>query len=270
MAALRPPVPRIETSLRVRLIIGFLAVVSIALILVFVSVPRLLDGYFAKQSTDDLQTRVGQVQISVARELAGFAFGPTPKPIVMATNPPTIAADVREDFAPDSEFINDLLPIARADITIRIATDASHPDQIVYQSTAVFPNDLALAGQQRENLSRETTFSVPDSFWSQSPAGAPQRQVTVTLSNPFTYRAQTLEAIVGVMIIGALLALIAAVIISILIANRLARPDQAPHQRRQGTFRRAPRCARRTGRAAGGRRAHPGLQCHGRTVGELD
>jgi signal transduction histidine kinase len=224
MAALRPPVPRIETSLRVRLIIGFLAVVSIALILVFVSLPRLLDGYFEQQSTDDLQLRAGEVRAFVVDKLAEFAFSNPPRPILTANQPPTIAPDVEQQLLPDSKFMTQLLPIARADITIIISNDVDHPDQVAYQVTVPFPDALAEAGQRREPISADAVVQVPDEFWSQSPSAVPQRLLTVTLSDPFTFRAQTLQTIVGVMIIAALIALIVAIIISIVIANRLARP----------------------------------------------
>jgi two-component system sensor histidine kinase BaeS len=65
---------------------------------------------------------------------------------------------------------------------------------------------------------------VPDLFHTQAGAGAPNRLVTVQLSNPFTYRAQTLETIVGVMIIAAVTALLVAVFLSVLFADRLTKP----------------------------------------------
>jgi two-component system sensor histidine kinase BaeS len=68
------------------------------------------------------------------------------------------------------------------------------------------------------------TFTFFDLYWTQAGAAAPQRLVSVTLSNPFTYRAQTIETIVGVMGVAAVLALVAAVILSLLIANVLANP----------------------------------------------
>ena len=48
--------------------------------------------------------------------------------------------------------------------------------------------------------------------------------MTVTLSDPLTFRAQTIENLVGVMGIAGLIALVAAVITSILIADRLSNP----------------------------------------------
>ena len=46
--------PRFLTGLRARLVVGFLAVVTIALILVFATLPGLLNGYFEQQTKEDL------------------------------------------------------------------------------------------------------------------------------------------------------------------------------------------------------------------------
>ena len=219
-------IPQVFSGLRARLVVGFLLAVAIALTLMFATLPRLLDGYFAQQSTDDLQLRAGQVRAFVSRELANYVFGggAAPRPILMPTDQPVIADDVRQTLSPDSAFMTQLLPIARADISISIAIDAEHPDQIAYSVVAPFSDERAESGQQREPISADAVFQIPDQFWSQSQAGAPLRLVTVTLSDPFTYRAQTLETIVGVMGIAGVIALVAAVITSIFIADRISNP----------------------------------------------
>ena len=48
----RPP-----GTLRARLIVNFALIVGLALIIVLAALPRLLDGYFVKQSEDELRTR---------------------------------------------------------------------------------------------------------------------------------------------------------------------------------------------------------------------
>ena len=68
-------IPRVFTGLRARLVLGFLVVVAIALALFFATVPRLLDGYFAQQSADDLQLRSGQAKVFVSQQLAGYVLG---------------------------------------------------------------------------------------------------------------------------------------------------------------------------------------------------
>ncbi len=227
MAALRPQVPRIETSLRVRLIIGFLAVVSIALILVFVSLPRLLDGYFQKQSQDDLDRRAGIARNSVGNQIRLYALpaDQAPRPLFLKTQPPTPADGLKQALGtPGSGSVAELAEqVVEADVTVTIAP-AGDPTDIAYRLAVQLPDSYAASGQQREDLSASSQFTVEDQFWSQLPSGAPVYLVTVTLSEPFTFRAQTLEQSVGALIVAALIALIAAVAISILIADRLSHP----------------------------------------------
>jgi signal transduction histidine kinase len=117
--------------------------------------------------------------------------------------------------------------IARADVTITIAESPEHPERVLYQLFVPFPDQLALPGQAREQIASDPSanpIQVADTFWTQSGAGAPQRIVTVTLSDPFTYRAQTLETIVGILTVAAIIALAVAVIASVFIADRLTKP----------------------------------------------
>ena len=153
-------IPQVFSGLRARLVVGFLVVVAIALALMFATLPRLLDGYFAQQSTDDLQLRAGQVRAFVSRELANYVFGggAAPRPILMPTEQPVIADEVRQTLSPESAFMTQLLPIARADISISIAIDAEHPDQVAYSVVAPFSDERAESGQQREPISADAVF----------------------------------------------------------------------------------------------------------------
>ena len=108
---------------------------------------------------------------------------------------------MRQALSPDCE----LHDAAAADRASRHHASASlptpsNPDQVVYEVSAPFPDELGSnRAATRADLCCGNLLEIPDQFWSQSAAGAPQRLVTVTLSDPFTYRAQTLETIVGVM-----------------------------------------------------------------------
>jgi signal transduction histidine kinase len=219
--------PRFVTGLRVRLVIGFLIVVAIALGLMLASLPRLLDGYFEDQAEEDLERRTGEIRLLVARELLRYQTGgeEAPRPILQPTEPLTIAPGVRETLGtPESGFVRELAElIALANVTVTIA-DAAEPEQTIYELYVPVPDEFAREGQQRDALALESNFEIQDLFWTQAGAAAPERLVTVRLSEPFTYRAQTLETIVGVMIVAAVIALIAAVITSILIADRLSNP----------------------------------------------
>jgi signal transduction histidine kinase len=221
--------PNFMTGLRARLVLGFLVVVAIVLALMFATLPRLLDGYFVQQAREDLGRRSGEVrQIITSRLLLYQSAGvQAPRPILQPTEPLSVAPGLLDSFGtPESGYVFGLArDIAQANVTITIAPDQEHADQVVYRLDVPLPDQYAQAGQQREQIVGDAyTFTFSDLFWSQSGAAAPQRLVTITLSDPFTYRAQTIETIVGVMGVATVLALVAAIILSVLIANRLADP----------------------------------------------
>jgi two-component system sensor histidine kinase BaeS len=220
--------PRFLTSLRVRLVIAFVTIVIVSLALVLAALPRLLDAYFAQQSTNDLGRRTGIINVWLARELFLYQApgGSAPKPILDATDPPTASEDLRNFLGtPDSGLVRELAEdVAQANVTVTIAVDSQHPQDVAYRLDVPLPDSFGAAGQQREALTAQNSFQIADSFYSQTAASAPERLVTVELSQPFTYRAQTLETIVEVMLLATVIALIFAVLASILFADRLTHP----------------------------------------------
>ncbi len=221
--------PNFMTGLRARLVLGFLLVVAIVLALMFATLPRLLDGYFAQQAQEDLRRRSGDIGLLMASRLLLYqqAGVQAARPILQPTDPLSVAPGLADSLGPaDSGYVFEAArDIAQANVTVTIAPDQDHAGDIVFRLDVPLSDAFARPGQQREPITGEPyTFFFPDFFWSQSGAAAPQRLVTVTLTDPFTYRAQTIETIVGVMGVAAVLALIAAVILSLLIADRLANP----------------------------------------------
>jgi signal transduction histidine kinase len=221
-------VPRFLTSLRVQLVIAFLAVTAVSLALVLVALPRLLDGYFLQQSNDDLKRRAGEVRQFVVLDLLRYqtAGVEAPRPILQPTTPLTVAPALASALGtPDKGPVRDLAEgIAQADVSVIISADPAHPEQVTYELDVPVPDSIGLPGQQREDLDYSITVEIRDDYWSQSGAAAPLRLVTVRLSRPFTYRAQTLTRIVDVMSVTAVIALIVAIVTSILIADRLSHP----------------------------------------------
>ena len=220
-------IPRYLASLRARLVIAFAAIVAVALLLVLATLPTLLDGYFAQQAAVDLERRTGIMQIFVGQRLLQVqtAGVEAPRPILQPTEPLTASDAVVEGLgsAEDGFVLTLARDVVQANVRVTIA-DASRPEDIRYQLDVALPDDFGEQGQQREDLSSQRTFEIEDTFWTQAGSGAPNRLVTVSLSRPFTFRAQTLETIVGVMFIAAAIALTVAVIASIVFANRLTRP----------------------------------------------
>jgi signal transduction histidine kinase len=177
-----------------------------------------------------LSRRAGVARLEVVRELTRYqqSGGEAPRAILQPTDPLTASDGVRALLGtPDAGFAFTLAQIVQANVTITIAADTDHPDQIAYQLFVPLPDDFGQTGQEREPISSDVAAyatGFPDKFWTQSGAGAPQRLVMVQLSDPFTYRAQTLQTIIEVMTVASVIALVAAVVSSVIIASRLVRP----------------------------------------------
>jgi signal transduction histidine kinase len=214
-------------SLRARLVLAFASVVAIALILVLATLPRLLDGYFVQQAQQDLRTRTGVVRQFVANQLFQYQIsGGAPQPILQRTDPPSAAAGVHDALgSPTEGFVRELAEnFAQANVRVTIANDPLTPSDIAYELYVPLPDDAGELGQQREPFASDLSFEIRDDFWTASGVAAPYRLVTVRLSEPFTYRVQTLETIVSVMSTAAVIALIVAVITSIGLAAVLTQP----------------------------------------------
>jgi signal transduction histidine kinase len=224
-------IPGYMNSLRARLVLAFAAIVAVALLLVLATLPTLLDGYFAQQAARDLDRRARIMRSFLASELLQIQTGglEAPRPILQPTEPLTPSDAVVQGLgAAEGGFLRTLAEdVAQANVRVTIAADPSRPDDIAYQLDIVLPDDFGEEGQQREDLTSDpdqANFQIEDTWWTQAGTGADSRLVTVILSRPFTFRAQTLETIVGVMFIAAAIALAVAVIASIIFANRLTRP----------------------------------------------
>jgi signal transduction histidine kinase len=219
-------VPTFLTTLRARLVLAFTAVVAIALGLALASLPRLLDGYFLEQAQDDLRTRTGFARQFVVSEIVEYQLSAgAPQPILQPTEPLSAAPGLRDAFGSQSEgFVRDLAEILQANVTVTIASDPATPSDIAYELFVRLSDDAGDTGQQRESFSFSQPVQIRDEFWAASGAAAPSRLVTVTLSDPFTYRAQTLDTIVRVMSVAAALALFVAVVASLVLAAVLTQP----------------------------------------------
>jgi methyl-accepting chemotaxis protein len=226
---MRRLIPNVFTGLRGRLVLGFLIVTMISLSLVFATLPRLLDSYFLDQAQQELNRRTNEAGNLVALEIFRYQTtgGGAPKPILEG-DPPTAAAGLIDALGTEEQgpVLQIAQQIMQADIDVRIASSKENPSDIVYDLHVPVGDEVAAPGQQREQLTSErpSIYEIPDRFWSESDATAPVRPVTVTLSNPYSYRAQTIDTIIKVMGVAAVIALIVAVIASILIADRLSNP----------------------------------------------
>ena len=225
---MRRHVPSVFTGLRARLVLGFLLIASITLAIVLVGVPRLLDAYFLQQAQDDLNRRTLEIGTFVSEQIVTYQFANGAPQALLEGDPPQISPGLTQSLGTaDSGSVHKIAEqLAEANVTVEIA-DSADPDTVLYRLDVPVGDEVAQAGQQREQLTSEdrpSELTITDSFWSQSNAVAPKRIVKVWLSDPYTYRAQTLNSILAVMAVAAVIALLIAVIASILIANRLSNP----------------------------------------------
>jgi signal transduction histidine kinase len=219
-------IPRVFTGLRARLVLGFLVVTLLALTLVFAALPRLLDGYFLDQAQEDLDRRTPQVAYLVLLDIVNYQFANgAPNPILEGEPPTAAQGTIAALTDPRTGVAAIAQQIAQADVKVQIV-DERTPSQIAYELNVTVGDEVAAPGQQREHLTSEraAVLTVTDSFWSQLEGAAPRRQIVVTLANPYSFRAQTVETIVKVMGVSGFIALIVAIVASVLIADRLSNP----------------------------------------------
>ena len=213
----------LRDSYRLRLVLAFALMVAIALALVLATLPRLLDGYFLRQEREALDDRAALLAALVLEQLVQYQTlgAEAPPPIVLPTDPPRASDMVFRALGTSAlGYVATLAPVvAQADVVITIAVGSDPGDPVVYRLDVPLgaPGD---AGQQREEMSSVESFELTDPYWT----GSPARLVTVSLANPYSFRAQTLETIVGVMLAAAFLALVVAVVASIILAERLTGP----------------------------------------------
>ena len=218
-------------TLRARLTLAFASVVAIALALVLISLPRLLDDYFVQQEEKNLasraQTMAVLIQVQLDEQLAlrstdpRFILAPTdPISVSPATNAALGPLDDPDAFLPQLSRL-----VAKADVLLTISESTGAPLPVIGSFDVPVTTIPPEPGQTRDAIIATTwPFRVADPRWSQFDGTAPERLFTLRLSQPYTYRLQTLGNLVGVLIIAASAALLVAVIVSAVIADRLTVP----------------------------------------------
>ncbi len=212
-------------SYRVRLVMAFGLVVTVALGLVLTTLPRLLDNYFREQDTESLQARADAVVRLVGGQLQLYQTIDTliTHPILMpVTNLPSDTV-TRALGTPAGGFVHNITDqIAEADVVITIAASQDDPQPLY--TLAIPVSEVPTAAQQREPITASSQVQINDRYFSASAAGGPERLITATLSNPYTTRAQTVQTIASVMLTAALLALLVTIVAAVLLAQWLTQP----------------------------------------------
>ncbi len=215
-------------SFRARLALVISAVVAFALILVLAVLPRLLDSYFTQQETQNLQARAAAVEQLLAAQLRLTARGGQ-VPIVAPTNPlrlsdQVVAALTGADEPDERSFLAvEAQVVAQADLTVQVYPGPEATGTPVATLRAPLTESPG-EGLTREPGSVSGSFTITDSYWSQFSGTAPVRTVVVTLSSPYTLRAETLQTLFTVLIAVAVLAMGVAVVVAFIVADRLTTP----------------------------------------------
>jgi two-component system sensor histidine kinase MtrB len=210
----------LASSYRTRLFVAIIIVVAVVLGLVLLSLPRLLEGFFLTQERDNLQTRAQLMSTIIAGELVEVSEGGE-RPIIL---PSDEAAGTSTELTlgdVSRGTVMELQGVAKADAHVALAPAVGVAP--VWELDVPYPDDAGVEGQGREpTLSVAGSTEVNDLWYSDT--APPLRELTVTLSNPFSEREQTTRTITEVLLNAALVALVVALITALLLAQWLARP----------------------------------------------
>jgi signal transduction histidine kinase len=211
------------------LLLAFALVVTVALLLVLLTLPRLLDNYFAQQDQQNLESRTELTTALITQQVEAFTNKSTdvPHQILIENAPNRPWGSFSLTRALEQGFVADLArEVALADVEVTISPGDEDVEPVYTLTTRLNESDGA-PGQTREPLVSTRSAVLPDCFYvgREFPCpAAPGRLMNVTLSNPFTNREQTTTAIVSVLIVAAVIALAVAAIAALLLTRWLTRP----------------------------------------------
>lgn len=211
----------LASSYRTRLFVATILVVAVALGLVLVSLPRLLEGFFLDQERANLETRAKSMATLIADELSTNVSSGGARPIILPTGEVGGSTEWALGDATSGKVEELTGDIARADASVSLVPAGA--TEAAWELDVGYPDDAGEAGQNREPSLSATASSEVRDLWYSSGA-PPSHRLTVTLSNPFTSREQTTRTITEVLINAALVALVVALITALLLSQWLARP----------------------------------------------
>ena len=208
------------SNYRTRLFMAILLVVAVVLGMVLVSLPRLLEDFFLQQEQANLEVRAKSMAKIIASELEEVSADGA-LPLLLPDEQAPGGSTVWTLGDEERGAIVELQEIARADAYVALAPEEGFPP--VFEREVAYPESAGEEGQNREpSLSASAEAYVRDLYYS---SGAPpERELRVTLSNPFTWRERTTQTITEVLLNAALVAMVVALITALLLAQWLARP----------------------------------------------
>jgi signal transduction histidine kinase len=183
---------------------AFVGVTALTLLLVSAVVVNRLDDYFKDQVTTDLAGRIQTVE-AFAVGTIGRSTGGLPVVALDGSLNPAARAVLRD---PDNLTV--LTQIAQANVQITVGRQVesvTNGPSIVPSPDGTFEASLDAApnGRTRDNLSRTLIYAVATPF---------PYALRVTLSQPYTVRAETVRTIATLLAVVAIVALALAVVVA--------------------------------------------------------
>ena len=205
-------------SFQARLTIALVLLIAVTLTLVSVLVVNRLDDYFTQQQRADLENRSETVLTAVEQLARSDICGNCAViGIDNMLNPGVIKTFQRNEV---QSLVADSL--AQANVRIRFGTLDPTTDAPVFVPALNGEVDIPLRATPREGQSQERTTVGP--FWQGGGDAGQPFAVEVTLSNPYTFRAQALSNVTGLLAAIALFALGLSVAIASVLARRFTTP----------------------------------------------
>ena len=203
-------------TFQARLTIALVLLIAVTLILVSVLVVNRLDDYFTQQQRADLETRSDNV-IGFVQTLAEAQICDSCDMITLENRlNPGVVSTLSE--AGTQRILADAL--AQSNVRIRFGSLDKTTDIPVFIPAEEGTFDLSLHGVPKEGQTQERTTVGPKLV----PGAFHPYALEVTLSNPYTFRAQALANLTGLLAAIALFALGLSVAIASILARRFTTP----------------------------------------------
>jgi len=224
-AEAEPPSPSLAQRIRNlgprtfqgRLTVALVLLIAVTLTLVSLLVVNRLDDYFTQQQRADLEIRRTTVLQSV-QALASREICPTCFVVLDNTlNPAVVKAFQSEDVR---RLVADQL--AQSNVRIRFGTLDPTTDAPSFVPASNGEVDIPLRATPKEGQSQERTTVGP--YFQSAGTLLQPYAIEVTLSNPYTFRAQALSNVTGLLAAIALFALGLSVVTASFLARRFTTP----------------------------------------------
>ena len=216
-----PPRPSVPRSFQTRLTVAFLGVVALTLGLVTPVVINRLDDVFRSQEEQALKAHAAATAEILVRFISD-EIGPTQGVVVKVNGRPTVNPKVVALLLDQGILEETANNVAQADVTVVFGS--AHLD-----GGLVLDPDPSLVYSVEQ-----TVPPAPNQFedpFIRAAVGSRARQndvadwgLQVTLSRPYTSRANTLAAVTGLLLVMALAAFMVAVLVAAFIASRFTTP----------------------------------------------